>query len=164
MSSRRSRSRSRSRSPERPNFTPSGILARYENENSGIAIKYTEPLDASLPRYHWRLFVYEGNNEKDPIDLHIKSSYIIGRDENIADILIPHMSVSKEHAAIQFRKRKSHILPYIIDLESKNGTYLNDKKLEAARFYEIQSQDILTFGTCEMEYVAVKGDKLRYRE
>ncbi len=43
--------------------------------------------------------------------------------------------------------------PYIIDLESTNGTYLNDKRLEAARYYELRPKDVLKFGFSSREYV-----------
>lgn len=158
------KSRSRSRSPQRPCFIPSGILARYENQKHGRALKYAEPPNAALPKHHWRFFVFEGEDEKEPIDLHIKSCYIIGRDKKVADIIIHDNSISKEHAAIQFREKNSNILPYLIDLDSKNSSFLNQQKIECARYYEIKTKDILKFGASQIELVAIKGDRLRYRQ
>lgn len=53
---------------------------------------------------------------------------IIGRDDSKADIVIPDRRVSREHAEIVLRNGNY----FIRDLGSKNGTYLNGKRLEAA--------------------------------
>lgn len=43
--------------------------------------------------------------------------------------------------------------PYIIDLESINGTYLNNQRVEPRRFYELKEKDVLKFGFSTREYV-----------
>lgn len=45
------------------------------------------------------------------------------------------------------------VKPYIIDLESINGTHLNGEKVEAARYYELLHQDVIKFGLSSREYV-----------
>ena len=45
--------------------------------------------------------------------------------------------------------------PYIIDLESTNGTFLNGERIESARYYELKGTDMLKFGTSTREYVLV---------
>ncbi len=45
------------------------------------------------------------------------------------------------------------IKPYIIDLESVNGTHLNGEKIEAARYYEVLHQDVVKFGLSTREFV-----------
>lgn len=45
------------------------------------------------------------------------------------------------------------VKPYIIDLESINGTHLNGDKIEVARYYELLHQDVLRFGLSSREYV-----------
>lgn len=63
------------------------------------------------------------------------SSYLIGKDDRICDILSLNESVSRQHAVIQFRlivkvnedgSVVEVIKPYILDIESTNGTFLND--------------------------------------
>ena len=49
--------------------------------------------------------------------------------------------------------------PYIIDLESSNGTLLNGDKIVASRYVEIQNGDVLKFGYSEREYVVVLPPK-----
>lgn len=35
------------------------------------------------------------------------------------------------------------IKPYLMDLESTNGTKLNGEKIEAARYYELKNKDMI---------------------
>lgn len=50
---------------------------------------------------------------------------VVGRSRRLADILIPHTSISKSH--FQLAQKSDNI--YIIDLNSTNHTYLDNKKL-----------------------------------
>ena len=43
--------------------------------------------------------------------------------------------------------------PYIMDLGSTNGTWLNGERVEAARYYELLESDMLRFGNSSREYV-----------
>ena len=114
-----------------------------------------------------------------------------------------HPSCSKQHAVIQFRQKTNETLdgefevtikcalaalqlllhancscacrPYIIDLESTNGTFLNGKQIDAAKYYELLEkvitaldlhvhlcfrvkQDVLKFGFSTREYVLLHAD------
>lgn len=40
-----------------------------------------------------------------------------------------------------------------MDLESTNGTYLNGKKIEASRYYELREGDELRFGYSTRTYI-----------
>ena len=64
-------------------------------------------------------------------------------DPSICEIPVEHPSCSRQHAALQFRAVKItkpsgrtvlSVRPYIIDLESANGTYLNNEKIQPRRF------------------------------
>jgi len=46
-----------------------------------------------------------------------------------------------------------HFRPYIIDLDSINGTFLNNQKIDPRRFYELKEKDVLKFGFSTREYV-----------
>ena len=48
------------------------------------------------------------------------------------------------------------IVPYLIDLESTNGTMLNGEPLEGAKYVELKARDCLKFGTNPCEYVFMK--------
>jgi smad nuclear-interacting protein 1 len=38
------------------------------------------------------------------------------------------------------------VKPYILDLETTNGSFINGKKVEGARYYELIDKDVLRFG------------------
>lgn len=88
-----------------------------------------------------------------------------------------HTSCSKQHAVIQFRqvssknefgdvskiikyvvytKKVIDARPYVIDLESTNGTILNGEKLDSRRYFEIRTEDMIKFGESSREYIFVK--------
>ena len=45
------------------------------------------------------------------------------------------------------------VLPYIIDLGSANGTYLNTERIQPQRYYELKEKDMVKFGFSSREYV-----------
>ena len=45
------------------------------------------------------------------------------------------------------------VRPYLMDLESANGTELNGQKIEQARYVEIKNKDMVKIGGSEREYV-----------
>jgi smad nuclear-interacting protein 1 len=159
------KTRSRSRSPiQRPSFEPSGILAKHSNSRASKALKYTEPPDAHRPTTHWRVFIFKDEEEYDPIDLHTSSFYLIGRDIDMVDILVANPSASKQHAAFQFRMRNGKVCLYIIDLQSTNGTFLNDEQIQDSRYYQVRNKDVITFGQSKRKYVMIEGESLKVRK
>uniref|UniRef100_H2XJI3 FHA domain-containing protein n=1 Tax=Ciona intestinalis TaxID=7719 RepID=H2XJI3_CIOIN len=48
---------------------------------------------------------------------------------------------------------KRRVKPYIIDLGSANGTYVNNERIEAQRYVELKEQDLLKFGFSSREYI-----------
>ncbi|KAH9518265.1 Smad nuclear-interacting protein 1 [Dermatophagoides farinae] len=146
----------------RPNFELTGALARDTNTFNGIVIKYNQPPEAKKPTKHWRLYPFKGSEALDHINIHNQSAYLFGRERRVADIPIDHPSCSKQHAVIQFRSISVERLdgttrkvtrPYIIDLDSANGTYVNFKKLEPSRYVELFEKDVIKFGFSSREYV-----------
>ena len=45
------------------------------------------------------------------------------------------------------------VKPFIMDLESTNGTFLNGEQIEGARYYELMEKDVVRFGESQREYV-----------
>jgi smad nuclear-interacting protein 1 len=43
--------------------------------------------------------------------------------------------------------------PFLIDLESSNGSYVNDTEIPTSRYYQLRTGDTLTFGASTREYV-----------
>lgn len=53
------------------------------------------------------------------------------------------------------------IRPYILDLDSTNGTVLNGVKVDARRYVEIQSEDMVQFGESTREYIFIKDPSVQ---
>lgn len=45
------------------------------------------------------------------------------------------------------------VRPYIIDLDSANGTYINNKRIESRKYVELLEKDVIKFGYSSREYV-----------
>ena len=152
------------------NFGLSGALAKDENTGNmlnGVLLKWTEPLDASIPTKRWRFYVFKESEVVDTLHVHRQSAYLFGKDTRVADIAIAHPSCSKQHAVLQFRRvdKKDEtgkvvkvVKPYIMDLASSNKTFLNGKEIEDSRYYELLEKDCLKFGFSTREYVLLHED------
>mmetsp|Transcript_15807 Transcript_15807/g.36597 ORF Transcript_15807/g.36597 Transcript_15807/m.36597 type:complete len:333 (+) Transcript_15807:180-1178(+) len=165
----------------KPNFGLSGALAKDTktgNVYKGVLLKFKEPPEARAPKTQWRLYVFkprkDSGDSKRPDDselvetLHIskQSAYLLGRNSDIADIPVLHPSLSSQHAVLQYRAMpvssdkvgattRLSCQPYIMDLESTNGTFLNGVRIDAARYYQLKRGDVLTFGASTREYVVL---------
>lgn len=151
---------------QKPNFNASGLLAKEANTVAGTntVLKYHEPAEARKPpaKEQWRMYIFKAKDMLDTIHLYSRSCWLLGRDQTIADFAVEHPSISKQHAVVQFRHltttnefgdRIAKVKPYLIDLESANGTRLNGKKIEASRYVELRDGDVVGFGESEREYV-----------
>ncbi|RGP80657.1 hypothetical protein FLONG3_1261 [Fusarium longipes] len=156
---------------EKPNFGSTGVLAAASNsvaqaDGTTITLKYHEPAEARKPspRDVWKLFIFKGQDIIDTIELSARSCWLVGREMSIVDLPAEHPSISKQHAVIQFRyveKRNEFgdkigkVKPYLIDLESANGTKLNDGKIPDSRYLELRDKDMIQFGHSTREYVVM---------
>ncbi|KAL5094705.1 hypothetical protein Trisim1_005441 [Trichoderma cf. simile WF8] len=165
--------------PEKPkekaNIGNTGRLAAMSNsvaqaDGTSIVLKYHEPAEARKPppRDQWKLFVFKGGDIIDTIELSARSCWLVGREMAVVDIAAEHPSISKQHAVIQFRyteKRNEFgdkigkVKPYLIDLESANGTILNDGKVPDSRYLELRDKDMILFGHSTREYVVMLAPK-----
>ncbi|KIW40420.1 uncharacterized protein PV06_07622 [Exophiala oligosperma] len=153
---------------QKPNFRPSGLLAAASNtiatSSGNIVLKYHEPAEARKPpsSQRWRLYVFKGEEILDTLDLYTQSCWLFGREVSVCDYALEHPSCSKQHAVIQFRhieKRNEFgdkigkVRPYIIDLESGNGTTLNEEPVPEGRYMELRDKDVIKFGHSTREYM-----------
>jgi smad nuclear-interacting protein 1 len=162
---------------EKPSLELSGNLAKDTNTFNGIVIKYNEPPEARKPKKRWRLYVFKGNEELPFYQIHRQSAYLFGRERKVADIPVDHPSCSSQHAVLQFRlitiKNNNDnnnklslkvIKPYIIDLESTNGTYINNDRIESKRYYELKEKDVIKFGYSSREYILLHEESKQDNE
>ena len=86
----------------------------------------------------------KGDDLLDTFHISKQSAYLFGRERKVADIPVDHPSLSKQHAVLQYRAlptrselggpTKLRCKPFLIDLESTNGTFINGVRLESARY------------------------------
>ncbi|OJJ39288.1 hypothetical protein ASPWEDRAFT_95393, partial [Aspergillus wentii DTO 134E9] len=153
---------------QKPNFANTGRLAAESNTvevNGGaVVLKYHEPPEArkASAKEPWRLYVFKGQDLLEVMELKERSCWLIGRERLVVDFPLDHPSCSKQHAAIQFRfvekrnefgDRIGRVKPYLIDLESANGSSVNGDKIPAGRYVEVRDKDVLQFGLSTREYV-----------
>lgn len=144
------------------NLGLSGALATETNTFNGTVVKYSEPPEARKPRKKWRLYVFKGSEELPILYIHRQSAYLLGRDRKVADVPLDHPSCSKQHAVLQYRLvaytredgstgRKVQL--YVIDLNSANGTFVNNSRIEPQKYVQVLEKDVLKFGFSSREYV-----------
>lgn len=75
----------------------------------------------------------------------VKESLVLGRDRDVATLVIPDPQVSRAHCALR-RDPKGFILE---DLGSRNGTWLNGKKVASA---EVKPRDKVKIGRSELTF------------
>ncbi len=157
---------------QKPNYAPTGKLAAETNTvaNTSIVLKYNEPPEARLPpaSSQWRLYVFKGQEVLETLSLYERSCWLFGRERAVVDFPTEHPSCSKQHAVLQFRytekknewgERKGGVKPYMIDLESANGTKVNGEPIPERRYVEVRSADVITFGESTREYVILMPPK-----
>ncbi|KAK8826905.1 hypothetical protein WA577_007408 [Blastocystis sp. JDR] len=159
---------------ETANYETTGALGKDRNTGvmyNGVLLKWCEPTDAAKPTLKWRMYEFKDNRIIDTKYLHRCSAFLIGRDERVCDWLMLHESISKQHAVLQFRKvpinpkdrsefARKAIKPYIMDLGSTNGTYLNGKRIEPNRYYELREGDELKFGYSTRKYILLNENSV----
>jgi smad nuclear-interacting protein 1 len=138
---------------------------------NGVQLRWSEPADACQPSRRWLLFPFKPDGASDgaPVPLARQSAFLVGRDKRVADVWVDEVSVSGQHAVVQFRAVPAApadfgaapaagapprvVRPYVMDLESTNGTWLNGTRLEPARYVELRARDVLRFGASPRELV-----------
>ena len=122
-------------------------------------------------RRKWRLYVFKGKESLEPYHIHRQSAYLLGRERRVCDIPLDHPSCSSQHAVLQFRMTTKTVAdgdgteritklvrPYIMDLGSTNGTYINKERIEHTRYIELLEKDVLRFGYSSREFVLLNAD------
>jgi hypothetical protein len=89
-------------------------------------------------------------------DAAFKGMFSVGRSSD-CDLTIPHMSVSKRHALIEVRKGGF----YITDPSSRNGTFVDGRRLDPSHPTRVRSSDTIRFGDVPT-YFFSPGDLYSY--
>uniref|UniRef100_H2TBR1 FHA domain-containing protein n=1 Tax=Takifugu rubripes TaxID=31033 RepID=H2TBR1_TAKRU len=126
---------------EKPNFGLSGALTEDTNTFRGVVIKYNEPPEARIPKRRWRLYPFKNDEALPVMYIHRQSAYLLVFQYRLVEITRADGTSGRR------------VKPYIIDLGSGNGTYLNNQRIDPQRYYELKEKDVLKFGFSSREYV-----------
>ena len=90
----------------------------------------------------WFLKVISGPNSGAEFALQRGSTYILGKDPNLCDIVFQDLSVSRQHARLIVDDENG---VFIEDLGSRNGVLVNGEQV--ADRHAVSSQDLVALGT-----------------
>lgn len=113
--------------------------------------KYAPPFWSSPPEQKFSLEVMKGGICLEQISINSKPYYVIGRDQT-CDIKCEHPSISRFHAAVQFRGDQI----YVYDMGSSHGTFVNKQAIKTNDYVEVQVGDMVKFGASSRLY-AIEG-------
>lgn len=116
-----------------------------------LSVKEEPLFQFSLHGQHssrFTLKVIVGPNAGAEFPLPEGGSLILGKDEEVCDVALNDLSVSKRHARLSFNEA---LIPIIEDLESLNKIFVNHRRVEGA--YELKGQDLITLGTTQLIFV-----------
>lgn len=95
---------------------------------------------------HYLVCLSEGGYQDFTID---KFPFVIGKGKEWADGVIPHDLVSRIHAQLDVEEGEI----FITDLNSTNGTGVNDQLLEANQTVQLRSGDVIHFSEVYYRFV-----------
>ena len=78
-----------------------------------------------------------------------KDDFIIGRLEGHADYILRNNAIGKLHAQLLYKDGAC----FIKDLNSVNGTFINDKRIECNKEFELKENDRLQLANSEFVYI-----------
>jgi type III secretion system YscD/HrpQ family protein len=90
----------------------------------------------------WLLKVVSGPNSGAEFGMQRGSTYILGKDPNLCDIVFQDLSVSRQHARLIVDEENTI---FIEDLGSRNGVLINGELIQEK--HPISSQDLIALGT-----------------
>lgn len=100
------------------------------------------------PEYDCPVLVSEEPGQAPSIMLN-QEMIVIGKMDGVSDVLLDRASISRIHAKIQ-KKDQDY---WVGDLNSKNGTFVNGKKLEKEEEYQLQPEDQVVFADISYRFV-----------
>lgn len=105
-------------------------------------------------------YLYLLENGRPQIRIELNQERVkIGRSKK-CEISLEPLGISKQHAQITHYPTKT----VLEDLGSSNGTYLNGKKLEQSKQYELSTGDIIVLGKPSDSQAASDSSILKYKE
>jgi len=120
--------------------------ASYETPSETSFVEEKEDLSSvnveGPGEIRWLLKVISGPNSGAEFPLQRGSTYILGKDPHLCDVVFQDLSVSRQHARLVVDE-ENHL--FIEDLGSRNGVLVNGELTTGRR--AITSQDLVALGT-----------------
>jgi len=126
--------------PELPEEMPSAA-AETEGEEEKAELP-SELHFGPSPDSRWLLKVISGPNAGAEFAMRKNSSYILGKDPNVCDVVFQDLSVSREHAKISIDAEEN---ASVEDMGSRNGIIVNGELISDPQL--LASQDLVALGT-----------------
>ena len=137
---------------EQPNWNIHALYSDRQLVKKKKLTKYFLPFDSFTPTSHSDYIIHFASPNADIVTYELKdAATLIGRD-SFCDIKVDQKNISGQHCVIQFRKvridvnkSKPEIVPYIFDIGSKNGTYLDGNKIPSKQYVQLFDGDEISF-------------------
>lgn len=101
----------------------------------------------------FEIVVEKAGNELERLNLSEKAAFIVGRNSQLADCVLLHQSISRQHAAFIWKGTGEL---YVMDLGSAHGTQLNRVEISTHDAVLLHDQDQIRFGESSRLYKVVK--------
>lgn len=127
---------------------------QHVEEIKSVPIKITSNVNETVllggsDLKHPHLQIYTDSGVEDVVIN--KLSFVIGRLEGQVDYVHSNNAIGKVHAEIITREG----CYYLKDLNSKNGTYINGKRIDSNIEYEIKNNDKITLANAEFLFIVL---------
>lgn len=131
---------------------PAHIIACVaDNKKLNAQSRYFKcPAWADLPSEAFHLACTRDGRPLAPLGLQRYPYYLLGKNAQVCDYILDHPSISGVHAAIVFHK--PHKCFVLVDLNSTNGSRVNDRVVEKAKPVPIPVGSVLRFGHSARRY------------
>eukprot|EP00917_Polyrhabdina_sp_WS-2016_P028574 GHVP01060921.1.p1 GENE.GHVP01060921.1~~GHVP01060921.1.p1 ORF type:complete len:512 (+),score=130.57 GHVP01060921.1:1017-2552(+) len=121
--------------------------------------------ESDVPNYsNFSIDVIRKGVLQETIDIGTRPFWVIGGPssvDNDALLRLSNPGISRKHCVLQFSKADGTL--HIFDLESRNGTFINNHKVNSRQYMPVFVGDQLTFGDTNVRYV-VNGPEELMRE
>lgn len=144
---------------------------RVTGISTALPERFTPPVWAALPKARVQLEVIDASKPPNPYLAHLadgsaagaellpiytKKCWIIGRSAQLADIVVRHESVSRQHCAIVHDEDAT----YVLDCGSATGTFLNNEDV-GQQPRRVADGQMLSLGSATMTYTFRLGARGR---
>ncbi|GAV02688.1 protein phosphatase 1 regulatory subunit 8 [Ramazzottius varieornatus] len=113
--------------------------------------EFKPPSWAGTPEPGVHLDVYKDNAMIGKYAVDKKSYYLFGRNPDMVDFAVDHVSCSRVHAALVHHKALKR--PFLIDLGSTHGTFVGNIRLEPNKPQQLFSDTSFHFGASTRQYL-----------